>query len=182
MRRALSLRLPSAAVAPRCRLLSTQPAAEASLPHFEPKAPSLATATFDWSDPLALSASLTDDENAMYETAHSFAQRELLPRVVEMNRTGRFDRGIMNAFGQLGLLGLTAPVEYGGGGAGYVAYGLCARAVERVDSGYRSAMSVQSSLVMHPMALFGSEEQKQEWLPRLASGDVVGCFGTSEPN
>ena len=137
MRRALSLRLPSAAVAPRCRLLSTQPAAEASLPHFEPKAPSLATATFDWSDPLALSASLTDDENAMYETAHSFAQRELLPRVVEMNRTGRFDRGIMNVFGQLGLPGLTAPVEYGGGGAGY-AHAQCARG-GAVDSGYRSA-------------------------------------------
>ena len=126
MRRAPSLRLPSAAVALRRRLLSTQPAAEASLPHFEPKAPSLATATLDWSDPPALSASLTDDENAMHETAHLFAQRELLPGVV-MNRTGRFDRGIMNAFGQLGFLGLTAPVEYGGGGAGY-ARTVCAAA------------------------------------------------------
>ena len=135
-------------------------AAVASDPQLEAPAPSLATATFDWQDPLALSASLSEDERAMYDTARSFAQAELKPGVVEASRAGTFDRGIMRAFGGLGLLGLTAPPEYGGGGAGYVAYGLCARAVEQVDSGYRSAMSVQSSLVMHPISIFGSEEQK----------------------
>ena len=141
----------------------------------------------------------------MYESARSFAQRELKPGIVEATRQGHFDRGIMRAFGQMGLLGLTSPVEYGGGGAGYVSYGLGARAVEQVDSGYRfspylpisphispnleqvdsgyrSAMSVQSSLVMHPLSLFGSDEQKAEWLPRLATGDAVGCFGLTEPD
>ena len=145
-------------------------------------APSLATATFDWQDPLMLSASLTEDENMIYETARAFAQAELKPNVVKASREGVFDRGIMEAFGQMGLLGLTSPVEYGGAGAGYVSYGLAARAVEQVDSGYRSAMSVQSSLVMHPISIFGSEEQKEEWLPRLATGKAVGCFGLTEPD
>ena len=130
----------------------------ANMPALPPARPSLATATFDWQDPLALSASLTDEENAIFETACSFAQQELKPTIVEANRAGHFDRGIMRQFGQMGLLGLTVPAEYGGGDAGYVAYGLCARAVEQVDSGYRSAMSVQSSLVMHPINLFGSDE------------------------
>ena len=156
------------------RLFSTQTidseseSTSASMPTLPPARPSLATAAFDWRDPLALNASLTEDEVAMYETARTFAQAELLPNVVEASRAGTFDRGIMRAFGQLGLLGLTAPAEYGGGDAGYVAYGLCARAVEQVDSGYRSAMSVQSSLVMHPIALFGSDEHKERWLPALA--------------
>ena len=153
----------------------------ANMPALPPARPSLATATFDWQDPLALSASLTDEENAIFETARSFAQQELKPTIVEANRAGHFDRGIMRQFGQMGLLGLTVPAEYGGGDAGYVAYGLCARAVEQVDSGYRSAMSVQSSLVMHPINLFGSDEQKQRWLPRLATGEAVGCFGLTEP-
>lgn len=152
------------------------------LPTFEKPAKSLATATFDWQDPLNLSASLSDEEKAIYETATSFAQKELLPGIVAATRAGTFDRGIMSAFGQMGLLGLTVPPEYGGGGAGYVAYGLCARAVEAVDSGYRSAMSVQSSLVMHPISLFGSEAQKQQWLPSLAEGSKVGCFGLTEPD
>ncbi len=170
------------------RLLSSPPrrlgvASRAlSAPAFEKPAKSLATATFDWQDPLALSASLTEEELAIYETARNFAQKELLPGVVQATRAGTFDRGIMSAFGQLGLLGLTAPTQYGGGGAGYVAYGLCARAVEQVDSGYRSAMSVQSSLVMHPIATFGSDAQKEQWLPSLASGEKVGCFGLTEPD
>lgn len=129
-----------------------------------------------------LSASLTEDENMIYETARSFAQAELKPNIVKASRDGHFDRGIMEAFGQMGLLGLTSPVEYGGAGAGYVSYGLAARAVEQVDSGYRSAMSVQSSLVMHPISIFGSDEQKEEWLPRLATGKAVGCFGLTEPD
>ena len=163
------------------RLLSTA-SLQTAAPTFEKPAKSLATATFDWQDPLNLSASLSDEEKAVYETAHSFAQKELLPGIVEATRAGKFDRGIMSAFGQMGLLGLTIPPEYGGGGAGYVSYGLCARAVEAVDSGYRSAMSVQSSLVMHPISLFGSEAQKQQWLPQLAEGAKVGCFGLTEPD
>lgn len=163
------------------RLLSTA-AENLSLPVLPKARPSLATAAFDWRDPLALSASLTDEELAIYESARAFAQNELLPGVVAAARTGTFDRGIMSAFGQMGLLGLTAPGEYGGGDAGYVAYGLAARAIEQVDSSYRSAMSVQSSLVMHPISLFGSDEQKAEWLPRLAAGDAIGCFGLTEPD
>jgi len=164
------------------RALSAQPQALPALPLLPAARPSLATATFDRHDPLALSASLTEDEIAMYDSARSFAQAELLPNVVEANRAGTFDRGIMRAFGQLGLLGLTAPAQYGGGEAGYVAYGLCARAVEQVDSGYRSAMSVQSSLVMHPISIFGSDEHKERWLPSLATGEAVGCFGLTEPD
>lgn len=165
------------------RMLSTDPVSHGkALPTFEKPRPSLATAQFDWQDPLCLSESLTDEEKAIYDTARAFAQKELLPGIVEATRTGTFDRGIMSAFGQMGLLGLTIPSQYGGGDAGYVSYGLCARAVEQVDSGYRSAMSVQSSLVMHPISLFGSEEQKQQWLPQLATGDKVGCFGLTEPN
>jgi len=144
--------------------------------------PSLATETFNWEDPLQLSELLTQEERAMYESAQAFATKELRPNVVQYSRDAFFDRGIMRAFGNVGLLGITAPSEYGGGGAGYVAYGLCARAIEQVDSSYRSAMSVQSSLLMHPIAIFGSDEQKAEWLPRLASGDVVGCFALTEPN
>lgn len=160
---------------------TAQQAESLAPPVFKPAAPSLATETFDWQDPLALSAALTEDEVQMYDTARSFAQRELKPNVVEASRAGTFDRGIMRSFGGLGLLGLTSPPEYGGGGAGYVAYGLCARAVEQVDSGYRSAMSVQSSLVMHPISVFGSDEQKARWLPDLATGEAVGCFGLTEP-
>ena len=160
--------------------LSTQPADEPPL--LPAPIPSLATATFDYKDPLNISASLTEDELMIYDTARSFAQSELLPGIVEATRKSTFDRGIMRAFGELGLLGLTIPTEYGGASAGYVAYGLTARAVEQVDSGYRSAMSVQSSLVMHPISLFGSDEQKEQWLPQLATGEKVGCFGLTEPD
>jgi len=174
-----SLRRLSATAARRA--VSTEPIGIAT-PFFEKPLPNLATAQFDWQDPLKLSASLTEDELAIYESARTFAQNELQPGIVAATRSGTFDRGIMNACGQMGLLGLTVPGKYGGGDAGYVAYGLCARAVEQVDSGYRSAMSVQSSLVMHPISLFGSDEQKEEWLPRLATGEMVGCFGLTEPN
>lgn len=154
----------------------------ARAPTFVKPAPSLATETFSWEDPLQLADQLSEEERGMYEMACGFAERELRPNVVQYSRDAFFDPGIMRALGNVGLLGVTAPAEYGGGGAGYVAYGLCARAIEAVDSSYRSAMSVQSSLVMHPISLFGSDEQKQEWLPRLASGAAIGCFGLTEPS
>ena len=177
-----AMRLPALRRALSTRTLSTQPISDDDMPVLLPARPNLATSSFDYQDPLALNASLTEDEIAIYETARSFAQSELLPHVVEASRSGTFDRGIMRAFGQLGMLGLTVPPEYGGSGASYVAYGLCARAVEQVDSGYRSAMSVQSSLVMHPINLFGADEHKERWLKPLASGDAVGCFGLTEPD
>eukprot|EP00962_Isochrysis_galbana_P055154 scaffold26862_cov90-Isochrysis_galbana.AAC.2 len=156
-------------------------ASVARAPIFVKPAPSLATETFSWEDPLQLADQLTEEERAMYETARGFAEKELRPNVVQYARDAYFDPGIMRALGSVGLLGVTAPPEHGGGGAGYVAYGLCARAVEAVDSSYRSAMSVQSSLVMHPIAIFGSDDQKRQWLPRLAAGAAIGCFGLTEP-
>src|SRR3990170_3105017 len=116
------------------------------------------------------------------DTAEGYAQAKLQPRVTEAYLNEHFDREILREMGSLGLLGATIPHEYGGAGLGYVAYGLIARAVERVDSGYRSAMSVQSSLVMHPIHAYGTEEQRQKYLPRLASGEIVGCFGLTEPD
>ena len=116
------------------------------------------------------------------ESARRFAQDQLMPRVIEDYREESFDRSIMLAFGEMGLLGTTIPTEYGGGGMNHVCYGLAAREVERVDSGYRSAMSVQSSLVMHPINSFGTEAQKQKYLPKLATGEMVGCFGLTEPD
>ena len=136
--------------------------------------------TFDWQDPLSLETQLTDEEKMIRDAARGYAQDNLMPRVLEANRTGEFDRAIMTEMGAQGLLGATVAEEYGGGGAGHVAYGLIAREVERVDSGYRSAMSVQSSLVMYPIEAFGTEEQKQKYLPKLASGEWVGCFGLTE--
>jgi len=124
---------------------------------------------------------LTDEELAVQETAHSYCQSKLLPRVIEAYRTENFDTDILKEMGELGLLGATIQ-GYGCAGVSSVAYGLIAREVERVDSGYRSAMSVQSSLVMHPINEFGSEEQKEKYLPRLATGELVGCFGLTEPN
>src|SRR5262245_43687756 len=118
----------------------------------------------------------------VWETARSYAQDKLLPRVISANREERFDREIMNEMGALGLLGSTLPEAYGGADAGYVAYGLAARAVEAVDSAYRSAMSVQSSLVMYPIYAYGTEEQRKKWLPGLATGELVGCFGLTEPD
>jgi glutaryl-CoA dehydrogenase len=137
---------------------------------------------FDWADPFALDAQLSDEERLVRDTAEGYAQDRLQPRVTEAYLEERFDREIMREMGELGLLGATIAPEYGGAGLNYVSYGLIARAVERVDSGYRSAMSVQSSLVMHPINAYGTEEQKRKYLPKLASGEWVGCFGLTEPD
>jgi len=136
--------------------------------------------TFDWQDPLLLETQLTDEERMIRDAARGYAQDKLMPRVISANREERFDREIMSELGSQGLLGATVAEEYGGGGAGHVAYGLIAREVERVDSGYRSAMSVQSSLVMYPIEAFGTEEQKKKYLPKLATGEWIGCFGLTE--
>jgi glutaryl-CoA dehydrogenase len=137
---------------------------------------------FDWSDSLLLEDELSEEERLIRDTARDYAQARLQPRVLTAFREDRFDRVIMNEMGALGLLGATIPEEHGGAGAGYVAYGLIAREVERVDSGYRSALSVQSSLVMFPIHAYGTEEQRQRFLPRLATGEIVGCFGLTEPD
>jgi glutaryl-CoA dehydrogenase len=137
---------------------------------------------FDWADPFGLDSQLSDEERLVRDTAEGYAQEKLQPRVTEAYLNENFDRSILSEMGELGLLGATIPHEYGGAGLGYVSYGLIARAVERVDSGYRSAMSVQSSLVMHPIHAYGSEEQRQKYLPKLATGEMVGCFGLTEPD
>jgi glutaryl-CoA dehydrogenase len=137
---------------------------------------------FDWADPFGLDDQLDDQERMVRDTAESFAQDKLQPRVTEAYLSEQFDREILREMGGLGLLGATIPNDYGGAGLGYVAYGLIARAVERVDSGYRSAMSVQSSLVMYPIFAYGSEEQRRKYLPGLAAGELVGCFGLTEPD
>ncbi|MDT8760774.1 acyl-CoA dehydrogenase [Sphingomonas psychrotolerans] len=137
---------------------------------------------FDWQDPFALDGQLSDEERMVQGAARDYAQGELLPRVTSAFLDERFDREIMAEMGALGLLGPTIPETYGGAGLGYVAYGLVAREVERVDSGYRSAMSVQSSLVMHPIHAYGTEAQKRKYLPKLATGEWVGCFGLTEPD
>jgi glutaryl-CoA dehydrogenase len=138
-------------------------------------------AEFDWSDPFLLEEALTEEERMVRDSAREYCQEKLLPRVLEANRHERFDRDIMNEMGALGFLGSTIE-GYGCAGVSYVCYGLIAREVERVDSGYRSAMSVQSSLVMYPIHDFGSEAQRQKYLPKLASGEWVGCFGLTEPD
>lgn len=138
--------------------------------------------SFQWQDPFLLEQQLTDEERQVRDAAHSYCQDKLQPRVLTAFREERFDREIMNEMGELGLLGCTVAEEYGGSGLNSIAYGLVAREVERVDSGYRSAMSVQSSLVMHPIEAYGTEEQKQKYLPKLASGEWIGCFGLTEPN
>ena len=137
---------------------------------------------FDWADPFDLEHQLGDEERMVRDTAEAYAQEQLQPRVTEAFLDESFDREILREMGGLGLLGATVPENYGGAGLGYVSYGLIARAVERVDSGYRSAMSVQSSLVMHPIHAYGSEEQRRKYLPGLAKGDLVGCFGLTEPD
>ena len=139
-------------------------------------------AAASWSDPLLLDEQLDEDERLIRDTTRAYAQERLMTRVVEANRHERFHREIMNEMGELGLLGATLPPKYGCAGVNYVSYGLMAREVERVDSGYRSAMSVQSSLVMHPIYAYGSEEQRAQYLPKLASGEWVGCFGLTEPD
>ena len=139
-------------------------------------------AAFEWADPMLLNTQLSQEERLIRDTARDFSQDKLMPRVLDANRNEVFDREIMNEFGEFGFLGSTIPEEYGGVGANYVSYGLIAREVERVDSGYRSAMSVQSSLVMHPIYAYGSEDQRKKYLPKLASSEWIGCFGLTEPN
>jgi len=140
-----------------------------------------AEARFAWDDPLRLEDQLSDDERRIRDLARDYAQEKLMPRVLEANRHERFDREILREMGELGFLGSTLQ-GYGCAGVNYVSYGLVAREIERVDSGYRSAMSVQSSLVMYPIHAYGTEEQRQRFLPQLASGELVGCFGLTEPN
>ena len=147
-----------------------------------PSAPQREEVAFNWEDPLDLESELTEEERMVRDTARGYAQDKLFPRVLMDNREERFDRAIVSEMGALGLLGPTIPEAYGGAGLGYVAYGLITREIERVDSGYRSAMSVQSSLVMHPIFAYGSEAQRKKYLPRLASGEIVGCFGLTEPD
>jgi glutaryl-CoA dehydrogenase len=137
---------------------------------------------FDWSDPLLLTEELTADERMVSDSARAYCQERLLPRVRDGFRNETFDRAIMTEMGEMGFLGPTIPEEYGGAGLNYVSYGLVAREIERVDSGYRSAASVQSSLVMHPIFAYGSEEQRRKYLPKLATGEFVGCFGLTEPD
>ena len=139
-------------------------------------------ASFNWSDPLLLDQQLSEDERMIRDASAQYAQDKLLPRVVEAFRNEYTDVAIFREMGALGLLGPTIPEQYGGAGLNYVAYGLIAREIERVDSGYRSMMSVQSSLVMVPINEFGSEAQKQKYLPKLATGEWIGCFGLTEPN
>lgn len=138
--------------------------------------------SFKWEDPLLLDSLLTEEERMIRDSAHQYCQDKLMPRVLEANRHEIFDVEIMRELGELGLLGATLPEKYGCAGVNYVTYGLIAREVERVDSGYRSAMSVQSSLVMHPIYAYGSEEQRMKYLPKLATGEYIGCFGLTEPN
>jgi glutaryl-CoA dehydrogenase len=140
------------------------------------------SAAFDWQDPFRLADQLSEEERLIQGAAREYCQGRLMPRIVEANRHEMFDRAILTEMGELGFLGPTVPEEYGGAGADYVAYGLIAREVERVDSGYRSAMSVQSSLVMHPIHAYGDETQRKRYLPKLARGEWVGCFGLTEPD
>ena len=137
---------------------------------------------FSWEDPLFLDSQLSDDERMVRDSARAFSREVLLPRVIEDFREESFDADVMQQMGELGLLGPTIPAEYGGAGVNHVAYGLAAYEIEAIDSGYRSAMSVQSSLVMHPINAFGTEAQKQKFLPNLASGKMIGCFGLTEPD
>ncbi|MCS5566684.1 MAG: acyl-CoA dehydrogenase [Pseudomonadales bacterium] len=140
------------------------------------------TSPFVWDDPLLLEEQLTEDERMIQDTARQFAQERLMSRILEANRHEHFDREIMNEMGEVGMLGATLPTKYGCADVGYVSYGIMAREVERVDSGYRSAMSVQSSLVMHPIHAYGTESQRERYLPKLATGEWVGCFGLTEPD
>src|SRR3981189_3497483 len=139
-------------------------------------------AEFVLEDPLDLEGGLSEDERMVRDTARGYAQDKLMPRILTAYREERFDREILNEMGALGLLGPTIPEEYGGAGLGYVAYGLISREIERVDSGYRSAMSVQSSLVMWPIFAYGTEPQRKKYLPGLATGEIAGCFGLTEPD
>ncbi|MGE0846428.1 MAG: acyl-CoA dehydrogenase [Flavobacteriaceae bacterium] len=141
-----------------------------------------AYAPFEWADPFLLDDQLGEDERMIRDAARAYAQEKLMPRVIEAYMEEKTDRAIFDEMGELGLLGVTIPEEFGGVGAGYVSYGLVAREVERVDSGYRSMMSVQSSLVMYPIYAYGDDSQRRKYLPKLASGEWVGCFGLTEPD
>ncbi|MEI5667642.1 acyl-CoA dehydrogenase [Bosea sp. CCNWLW174] len=145
-------------------------------------APSHKLAEFNWEDPFLIDEQLSEDERLIRDTARQYAQEKLQPRVAEAYLEEKTERGIFNEMGELGLLGVTVPEEYGCAGANYVSYGLVAREVERVDSGYRSMMSVQSSLVMYPIYAYGDENQRKKYLPKLGSGEWVGCFGLTEPD
>ncbi|MES2860394.1 MAG: acyl-CoA dehydrogenase [Pseudomonadota bacterium] len=140
----------------------------------------ISTQTFKWDDPFDMESRLTEDERAIRDAARSYAREKLLPRVVAAFRDETFDRAIMTEMGEMGFLGAMLPEQYGGSGVSHVAYGLIAREIEAVDSGYRSAMSVQSSLAMYPLYAFGNEEQKMRFLPRMAAGELIGCFGLTE--
>ena len=148
----------------------------------EAKAAQIKDAAFKWDDPLDLEGELTEEERMVRDTARDYAQEKLFPRVLAANREGNFNPDILREMGELGLIGSTIPQDYGGAGLGYVSYGLIAREVERVDSGFRSLMSVQSSLVMYPIYAYGSEAQRRKYLPKLATGELVGCFGLTEPD
>ncbi len=139
-------------------------------------------APFQWDDPFLLDEQLTEDERMIRDTARDFAQEKLLPRIVKAYANETTERGIFNEMGAMGLLGVTLPEEYGCANASYVSYGLVAREVERVDSGYRSMMSVQTSLVMYPIYAYGSDAQRKKYLPKLATGEWIGCFGLTEPD
>ncbi|RTR34853.1 acyl-CoA dehydrogenase [Shewanella atlantica] len=142
----------------------------------------MARVHFDWTDPLQFNALLSQEERMVRDSVYDYAQDKLMSRILMANRDEHFDRDIMNELGEMGLLGATLPEKYGCSNVSYVSYGLIAREIERVDSGYRSAMSVQSSLVMHPIHAYGTEEQREKYLPKLASGEWVGCFGLTEPD
>lgn len=142
----------------------------------------MATHPFSWDDPFDLDSQLSEEERLVRDNARDFCQAELQPGIVDVYREEKYDPGLLPRFGELGMLGSTLPEEYGCAGLNHVCYGLLAREVERVDSGYRSTLSVQSSLVMHPIHAYGSEEQRQKYLPRLATGELIGCFGLTEPD
>jgi glutaryl-CoA dehydrogenase len=141
-----------------------------------------ARVSFDWADPFDLESQLSLEERQVRDTARAYAQDKLMPRVIAAYREEKFDRAIVTEMGKLGLLGATIPEAYGGAGLSYICYGLAVREIERVDSGFRSFMSVQSSLVMYPIYAYGDETQRQKYLPKLASGELVGCFGLTEPD
>ncbi len=147
-----------------------------------PKSALIKDAAFKWDDPLDLEGELTEEERMVRDTARDYAQEKLFPRVIAANRDGKSDPAIFREMGELGLLGSTIPQEYGGAGLGYVCYGLIARELERVDSGFRSAMSVQSSLAMQAIYAYGSEAQRHKFLPKMATGELLGCFGLTEPD
>jgi glutaryl-CoA dehydrogenase len=148
----------------------------------QPKSALIKDAAFKWDDPLDIEGELTEEERMVRDTARAYAQEKLFPRVIALNREERYDPSIAREMGELGLLGATIPQEYGGAGLNYVCYGLIARELERVDSGFRSAMSVQSSLAMQAIYAYGSEAQRRKYLPKMATAEMLGCFGLTEPD